>query len=388
MLENVRSAGTATASLKGTASPSPLIAYTLRGLDSCWMPEHGRWSHIYHLDGRVRPNESLPYSDVFYTLNVLLGFSRIGQFGKIHQYDLKAIFDKNVALVPRLPSRKYAYGMALWSAAELGFDIPAATFAELRTVLDDRDGWMQFTAQDVGMILIGCVAQARQARPELGAVAKALFQHLDAHYSCPSGLFYDGATGWRRRFSSFATQTYLTLACYIYGEWARDQRALTLAKTCSAKLISLQGPKGEWPWFFYTPAGRVVDFYEVYSVHQDGMAPAWLEHAEQHGVAGAEDALIKGFMWIYGDNQLNKSMLWKKEGLICRSHVRKGELQSKQKRVIRAMRNAVIGGGQGLISASQLELRRECRSYHLGWVLWAFGRRDDLPQLHHHKALD
>ena len=36
---------------------SPLIEYALKGLERCWLPEHGRWSHIYHLDGRKGPNE-------------------------------------------------------------------------------------------------------------------------------------------------------------------------------------------------------------------------------------------------------------------------------------------------------------------------------------------
>ena len=331
MFDQVLSDGT-TAAQPATGSPAtPLIRFILRGLDCCWMPEHGRWSHTYHLDGRALPNELIPHSDVFYTLNVLLGFSRIRHLGEIHEYDLKKIFDANVVQVPRLPSRKYAYGMALWTAAELGFDIPEETYGKIRAVLDDRAGWMTFNAQDLGMILIGCVEQAKRRRPELGSIAQDLFQHLNQYYGCHSGLFYDAASGWRRRFSSFATQTYLSLACYIFGEWTRNQRALDLARTCSAKLISLQGPQGEWPWFFHTP-GRVVDFYEVYSVHQDGMAPAWLEHAERHHVPGAREALVDGFMWIYGDNQLRRSMLWQKEGLICRSHVpQERELSGKWK---------------------------------------------------------
>ena len=35
-------------------------------------------------------------------------------------------------------------------------------------------------------------------------------------------LFFDAAIGPRRRFASFATQTYLTLACYAYGELLDD----------------------------------------------------------------------------------------------------------------------------------------------------------------------
>jgi len=93
--------------------PSPLIAYALRGLQNCWMPEHGRWSHIYHLDGRAQPNESIPASDVFYSLNVLLGFSRIAHLASHHDFNIPKIFRENVSLLPKLAAPTYAYGMAL-----------------------------------------------------------------------------------------------------------------------------------------------------------------------------------------------------------------------------------------------------------------------------------
>ena len=56
---------------------SPLVDYALKGLELCWLPEYGRWSHIYHLDNRDQPDKSVPESDVFYTLNVLLGLARV-----------------------------------------------------------------------------------------------------------------------------------------------------------------------------------------------------------------------------------------------------------------------------------------------------------------------
>jgi hypothetical protein len=62
--------------------------YALRGLRQCWLPENGRWSHIYHLGGRASPNESLPHSDVFYTLNVLLGMSRVQEIPAYGACDL------------------------------------------------------------------------------------------------------------------------------------------------------------------------------------------------------------------------------------------------------------------------------------------------------------
>ncbi len=349
------------------------------------MPEHGRWSHIYHLDGRAQPNESLPESDVFYTLNVLLGFARMAHLSVSHDFNLPEIFRKNVILMTELNSPKYAYGMALWAAAELQMEIPSATLQRIEKFIQDRSQWPTFRAQDLGMILIGCVEQARLCgRRDLGTIADELFAFLDKRYRCSSGLFFDTARGFRRNFSSFATNTYLTLASYLYAEWSGNQHALDIAKSATRKLIELQGPQGEWPWFFFTPGGRVVDFYEVYAVHQEGMAPAFLECAERHEVAGATAALRRGFEWILGRNQMSRSMLWKEQGMICRSQVRKGELEDRRKRAIRAAVNAVTGRSGSLIDPSKLELRLECRSYELGWILWSFGRRTDLKDIQYH----
>jgi len=365
---------------------SPLIAYALRGLRSCWMPHAGRWSHIYYLNGRSEPNESLPAFDVYYTLNVLLGLSQISNIPANHGFDLPEIFNSNVPLVSKLQCPSYAYGMALWVAAELGLAIPATTRSAIVSFIEDRRNWRNFNAQDLGLIIVGCVAQARlEGRsPSLAAVAKDLFAFLHSRYCHPSGLFFDAPAGLRKNFSSFASHTYLSLGSYIYGEWSGDRRAISLANACARKLIALQGPQGEWPWFYFTPGGHVVDCYEVYSVHQHGMAPAFLEFAEKHHVPGANDALVKGFNWIFGQNELNVSMLWKREGLICRSQVRKGELASKRKRVARAITNALTGRRGTLVGRTGVELRLECRSYELGWILWSLGRRTDLSQLHYH----
>jgi hypothetical protein len=360
---------------------SPLVTYALRGLERCWLPEHDRWSHIYHLDGRKQPNESLAHSDVFYTLNVLLGMSRLNDVPD--NIDVQKIFDSNVLLLTHLPVASYALGMALWTSAELKLDIPNAVRRRIEQLLSDEKNWRTFRAQDLGMLLIGVVAQARAGRGWF-CLANRLFDFLMARYHCRSGLFFDAAAGFRRRFSSFATQTYLTLACYHYGEFADDAAAIETANACARRLITLQGPNGEWPWFFDTRRAAIVDFYEVYSVHQYGMAPAFLECAEHHGVREARDALIRGFNWVLGDNQLAMPMLVPELQLSIRSQVRKNELKTKSLRMLRALENAYLRRPAPLVDPAFVTLRRECRSYELGWILWSFGQRTDLPQLTHH----
>jgi len=280
---------------------------------------------------------------------------------------------------------KYAFGCTLWASAELKLEIPESIRKHVDAMLGRKENWLAFRAQDLGMILTGVVAQAKLGEKKWSLLAQELFRFLTERYLTPSGLFCDAACGLRRRFASFATQTYLILACYAYGEFANDPRAVNLANACVRKLISLQGPNGEWPWFFDAPGGRVLDFYEVYSVHQYGMAPAFLQLAEYHGVSDARAALIKGFYWVLGKNQMEIPMMLPEECLSIRSQGRKGELHSNKCRAIRALQRSILHRKAGLVNPSKLELRLECRSYELGWILWSFGRRTDLNELTDHK---
>jgi len=278
--------------------------------------------------------------------------------------------------------------MALWVGAELRFELPADVLSYIDVMLSNKNSWWSFRGQDLGMILVGVVAQAKHDPNKWSPIAAGLFAFLIDHYHSSSGLFFNAAFGPRRRFASFADQTYLTLACYAYGDMVNDTRAIELANTCTRELIARQGPDGEWPWFYDATIGLVVDFYEVYSVHQYGMAPAFLERAEQHGVSEARSAIIKGFNWVLGRNQLGVPMLVPHLHLTVRSQVRKGEQSTNKWRALRAVRNSILGREANLIDPSGLQLRRECRSYELGWILWSFGQRSDLTELTHQEIFE
>src|SRR5262249_39582519 len=150
--------------------------------------------------------------------------------------------------------------------------------------LAEQARWKTFRAQDLGMLLTGVVAQAKAGMTEWARFTAPLFRYLEERFHAESGLFFDAPSGLRRRFASFATQIYLSIACYQYGDFAGASSAIAMANNCVRKLIALQGPRGEWPWFFDAATGRVLDFYEIYSVHQYGMAPALLEWAERFDI--------------------------------------------------------------------------------------------------------
>ena len=358
---------------------SPLISYALGGLQKCWLPDQRRWSHIYHLDGRAVPNESVAHSDAFHSLTVLLGMSRVPAIP--NYIDIPEVFWANVTQLTRLPVAKHAFGLALWAAARLKLNMPFGASKIIRQLLEDRSRWTEFRAQDLGMLLTGIVAQAAVGRTDLVHNAAPLFDFLNESYATESGLFCDRATGYRRRFVRFPAQVFLAIACYSYGELEGDAEAIELANACVRRLIKLQGRHGEWPWLFDAERGEVVDFYEVYSVHQYGMAPALLEFAERHHVEGAREALVRGFNWVFGENQLKRSMLLPSLQMSYRSQVRQSEMHARRGDMIRTIANVCLGRKAGLVPPDKLAARAECRSYELGWILWAFGERNDLPQL-------
>ena len=361
-------------------TPSPLVAYALDGLRHCWMPELGRYSHRYCF-GREAPNESVPPSDIFYTLNVLLGFSRLPETVIGADIDAPAVFEDCCRDAATAPLRVYGYGMALWAGAALGIAVSGALADRVRAMLADDAVLARMTAQDVGMMIAGLTAQSA-ASAEWRVVADRLAARLRERYHDPgSRLFCNQPSGLRRSFSSFASQVYSLLALYHYGETFAHDWAIGLANDGAAALIELQGRRGEWGWFYYVPQRRVVDFYEVYSVHQHGMAPAFLHHAVRHGVGGAREALVKGFNWLFGDNEMGISMQRPEECMFYRSQVRRGERDSAARRGVRSVANAALHRADAPERHSGLVLRQECRSYELGWILWSFGGRDDYPEL-------
>ncbi len=130
----------------------------------------------------------------------------------------------------------------------------------------------------LGMLsLTGVIAQLKAGEERWRKFTQPLFSFLvGRRYHSKSELFFDAAVGYRRRFASLRdTNVPDDCVLSLWRAYGRRQFAIDMARDCARKLIKLQGPQGEWPWFFDAAQGQVLDFYEVYSVHQYGMAPAF-----------------------------------------------------------------------------------------------------------------
>jgi hypothetical protein len=346
------------------------------------MPDVGRYSHRFRFDVPEPANESIAESDAFYTLNVLLGLSQLAAATGYEYVNVKSIYNGCCDELRSPRVRTYRLGMALWTGAKLDIEPPGSLVDQVNAILANPHTLRRATAQDIGMLLSGATAITLKDGARWRAAAETLATHLREHYyNSASRIFYNQGSGYRRWFSSFASQVYSILALYHFGEAFEQEWAVALANAAAARIIALQGPRGEWGWFYHVPRGQVVDFYEIYSVHQHGMAPAFLHHAITHGVPGAREALVKGFQWLFGENQMGVSMLRPGEQMFYRSQARAGELDWAASRARRSILNVALGRGDAPGNYRQLLLRKECRSYELGWVLWSFGGRSDYPEL-------
>lgn len=364
-----------------SALVSPLVEFALTGLRRCWLEQQQTWSHKYHLDGRDPPNESVPPSDIYYSFNVLLGLSKVRQALEQEPYPPAAILLEHLdQALPRHNVRNGAWGMALWAAAALELNAPASAMSRMKQLAADPAATAAWTAQDMGLTLSGAVACAASEpwlRPFADYLADIILQRLCVR----GGLFRDAATGPRRHFATFASQVYAALSLYHYGEFTSNLRAISAANACVSKLIALQGPNGEWPWFYSPAAGKIVDPYEIYSVHQHGMGPALLQHAVRHRVPDAYESIRIGFEWLFGRNQMQMSMFVPGLSLIYRSQARRGAGGSRFGRLLLSGNNLLHGDAGWVEDPQRLRLTKEMRSYEFGWLLWSFGACTDFPDL-------
>lgn len=260
-------------------------------------------------------------------------------------------------------------GLLLWVDARAGCESHDAIAYRLHGRLGSD--WPDLAGLELSWIVIGAA--------EAGAGAlldQALARQLD-RCGTPSGLFRHHDSGRRARFPNFATQIYGILALARAARAGREW-ALEPARRVADRVLATQRPDGGWPWVFDVERGAVVEPYEIYSVHQDAMAPmALLELAEVSGDERYRAAALRGLDWIFGRNELGLSMLDEETGILYRSIRR---TRPWDRALLYANTALASVGRRPVGEGRQLEVNPTDRPYHLGWILeaWA-GRESEAP---------
>ena len=113
--------------------------------------------------------------------------------------------------------------------------------------------------------------------------------------------------------------------------------------------------------------GRVFDRYPLFAVHQDAMSMLFLHPAAAAGIPGATEARTRSIRWALGSNELGLRMYVDGPVFVAYRAIQRNEPFPRAQRYVRWLRGQVDAA-----PARRVHVNRECRSYHLGWLLYAW----------------
>jgi hypothetical protein len=309
-----------------------------------------------------------------YTIMCLLGLARAEQAGLETHVNVKRIYDRTLALLPELGPGEL--GLLLWMATRIKSDQASAIAQEMAQKLE-AGSFGSLAGMEVAWIMTGSATFHHHSGAKESPAIQRLVDYFFANRVSPSGLVYHLGAGFRRRFPNFATQIYSLHALSMRARLCQEDRCGQQAQRLASRLQLNQRDNGGWPWLYDAKTGGVVEPFEVYSVHQHGMAPmAFLELAEATG-ADVSQTLAKSLAWLNGQNELQFQMIAPETGLIYRS-IRRRKPNDRLEIFWRVLRSS-LGATPGALfpqSPSRLEVNFTCRPYELAWLLEAWtGRR-------------
>jgi hypothetical protein len=177
--------------------------------------------------------------------------------------------------------------------------------------------------------------------------------------------------------TSFAAQVYPLHGFATYHRLTGEPPPPALARV-AGRIVDAQGPLGQWWWLYSTKTRAVLEGYPVYSVHQDGMAFMALLPVEALGVGAYRAPLALGLDWLTDRNELSTDLVRRDPPFIFRNIQRAGSDADAMFGISRGNLASVVarslrpGADRTVADPDELEVLRECRPYHLGWLLHAF----------------
>jgi hypothetical protein len=340
----------------------------LRFLDEVYSPERGLYPYSSRpLPGGGYASDYDNPAAVRYTVNTLLGLHAARRAGA------DELVDRFVERHERLRMSSGDRGLLLVLLAELGRHEGAA-----RALLGSLDRTAReepaarLNMQDLAWMIWGCSAAARAGLAGAEQAGHRLFELLAGEFVEPAtGLPRHSLRRYRRHIVSFGSCAYFLRALDEHARSGGDVRAVQLFRRAAERILELQGPAGEWPWLLDARTGRILDAYPVFTVHQDSMAFLFLHSAlERHGLSGAEEAAARSLAWAAGDNELGLPMFEHEPFCAFRS-IERVERAPRLRRYLRAARPQ----SRPWDERPRVRLNPECRSYHVGWLLYVWAER-------------
>jgi hypothetical protein len=327
---------------------------------------NGRFVSDYATPGTVR-----------YTINSLLGLAEAASAGietvtrsevdsmietflaeQLHRVDQAGDLGLLAVLASGHPS---ADGVAADAVARLGKTIETS----------GRD----LDLQSLSWTIWGGAAAARAGIDGAEQLARATADLVAEHFVDEhSGLPRHTTSRYRRRIVSFGAVAYYLRALHELERSFGDERSADAFRLGVERALSMQGPQGEWPWMIDARTGSSFDVYPVFLVHQDSMAMLFLLPAADAGVAGAPGAIRRSIAWGFGENELGTSC-YRWSPFVAMRSIERVERAPRARRYGRALAYRLRPGRAAGFGKASVRVNPECRSYHLGWILYVWSRR-------------
>jgi hypothetical protein len=315
-----------------------------------------------------------------YSINTIAGLQRAKKFHKI-DWDVDNLIEnflKNNSL--KIQGMGDA-GLLLYVLSVAEHNILDSQARRVMEFVNNDRKIINLPIQDICWLLLGLTKYYEVTKESVaGRSAHNLYSFIiKAYGSTESGLPFHSTQRCRRLFVSFGGIAYYLQALYEFGNTFGNKEALDRFTILCRVVIDLQGEDGGWAWFYNVRRGQVEDWYQLYSVHQHSMSMLFLFPALDLGLSGIETSIAKSYRWLFSNNDLHVNMIYENPFFIYRSIKRK-ENYEREKRFIRSTMNIFLQNRAEKVSAPFLELNRECRSYELGWLLFAWAGRNDFSE--------
>ena len=358
---------------------NPLFDRALGFLESVFDSERTLFPSTTILDETRYVSTFASPNSLRYSINCLLGLKAAAQHGVS-----SALVDECDTLVQLFITRHYTriesygdLGLLLVVLADRFEPGPAEDALRRITTMADNGGTAALTLQDASWMLWGAVALARHEVADAERVAAIVLRDVRASlFNRDSLLPRHINRAYRRNSVSFGGVTYFLRALYEYADCFGDENAGSLFRAGLSRIQRIQAPCGEWPWLIDARTATPIDRYPVYSVHQDSMSMLFLLPALDLGLAGVRESIERSYSWVLGNNAIATPMIVDKPFFRYRSLERRGGLQ-RPRRYVRSLPGLVYLARRHPAPRSGVRINRECRSYEMGWVVFAWSGRPE-----------
>lgn len=269
------------------------------------------------------------------------------------------------------------YGLFLWCNELYNFGKTTMILSELLKRLPNDENQISLLGMEQGWIVVGLSKAAQNGNSIAKKELEKRLTNVLTKTVADSGLFlHNQKNDLRSGFPNFATQIYNIHALAIAGNVIDDTKPIAAAVTAADIICRNQLECGGWPWIFNAKTGNIVEQYEIYSVHQDAMAPMGLFSLfEATNNPKYIVKALRGLEWIFGSNEIEQNMIDPISKFIFRSIRRK---RSPKAALYANALSSHFFDKPFSTKGKTVEVNKTCRPYHLGWILEAWCGRNSL----------